>query len=235
MASDEVEILLLDSSPNPATCDLARGYSSRMNIRILECRNLPTWMAKTNAGVEMASSEHVCLLHQDDLWLPNRMATIRVWIHKQPEAVLHLAPSAFVDRTGRLVGVWHCPLPANNALEGSVVKDHLLVQNFIAIPAPVFRKDAWLACRGLDEELWYTADWDIWLKLAARGPVLYHNVVTTGFRIHADSLTVTGSRDATDFRQQMQVVLDRHMPQRRGTLSTAFHKYGDVFLSDSAR
>jgi hypothetical protein len=91
--------------------------------------------------------------------------------------------------------------------------ERLLVQNFVAAPSPVFRKDAWLACGGLDEMLWYTADWDMWLKLAASGPVYYHDGVTTGFRIHGGSLTVAGSRDVADFAQQMQIVFDRHLPR----------------------
>jgi hypothetical protein len=35
--------------------------------------------------------------------------------------------------------------------------------------------------------------------------------VTTAFRVHGGSLTVTGSRDAADFEHQMKVVLDRHL------------------------
>jgi hypothetical protein len=63
----------------------------------------------------------------------------------------------------------------------------------------------------MDETLWYTADWDIWLKLACAGPVVYHNDFTTAFRIHGSSLTMTGSRDARDFRSQMETVLDRYL------------------------
>jgi hypothetical protein len=59
--------------------------------------------------------------------------------------------------------------------------------------------------------LWYTADWDLWLKLAACGPIFYHDEVTIGFRIHSGSLTATGSRNAADFARQMQIVLDRHL------------------------
>ena len=71
----------------------------------------------------------------------------------------------------------------------------------------------------MDELLWYTPDWDIWVKLAANGPVVYHDDITTAFRIHENSLTVTGSRDASDFLRQMQIVLHRHLgrisPARR--------------------
>jgi len=81
----------------------------------------------------------------------------------------------------------------------------------VSVPAPIFRRSAWLACGGMDERLWYTADWDIWAKLAVAGPVVYHQEITTAFRVHGDSLTVTGSRDANEFRSQMQIVLERHL------------------------
>ena len=215
-AADGVEVLVIDSSPTAATLDIARGYSDRLHLLVLERRDLLMWPAKTNVGVKVAQASHICWLHQDDLWLPGRAAAARAWIEAAPEAPLHLAPSAIIDRDGRTLGVWQCPLPANRELRSDLVTERLLVQNFIAAPAPVFRKDAWLACGGLDEELWYTADWDIWLKLAASGPVIYHDIVTTGFRIHGDSLTMTGSRDIADFAHQMQIVLDRHLPRLCG-------------------
>jgi hypothetical protein len=63
----------------------------------------------------------------------------------------------------------------------------------------------------MDEALWYTPDWDVWVKLAAAGAVIYHDEVTTAFRVHGSSLTVTGARDTSDFRSQMQIVIDRHL------------------------
>jgi glycosyltransferase involved in cell wall biosynthesis len=210
-AAEGVEVLVIDSSPTPATLDIARGYSVRLHLRAVERRDLLMWHAKSNFGVEIAESNHICLLHQDDLWFPGRAAAVRAWIEFAPKAPLHLAPSAIMDRSGRTLGVWRCPLPTNGVLPSVLVMERLLVQNFVAAPSPVFRKDAWLACGGLDEKLWYIADWDIWLKLAASGPVYYHDGVTTGFRIHGGSLTVAGSRDVADFAQQMQIVLDRHL------------------------
>ena len=50
-----------------------------------------------------------------------------------------------------------------------VVVERLLVQNFISMPAPLFSREAAIRVGGLDEDLWYTADWDFWLKLAAVG------------------------------------------------------------------
>ncbi|MFI4891522.1 MAG: glycosyltransferase [Steroidobacterales bacterium] len=210
-SADGIEVLVIDSSPTSAARDIASRYSDKLQLRIMDRPDLLSWHHKTNVGVQLARSRHVCWLHVDDLWFPDRAASISKWIEAAPQASLHLAPSAIIDGNGRSLGVWRCPLPKDQALPSSLVIERLLVQNFIAAPAPVFRRDAWIAAGGLDETLWYTGDWDIWLKLAATGPVYYHDVVTTGFRIHPGSLTVTGSRDVSEFAQQHQTVLDRHL------------------------
>jgi glycosyltransferase involved in cell wall biosynthesis len=210
-AAEGVEVLLIDSSPTPATRDIAQSYSDRLRLRVFEHRDLQSWLTKTNFGVGIAETSHICWLGVDDVWLPGRAAAVRAWIGAAPEAPLHLAPSAIIAKDGRKLGVWRCPLPANGEIPSALVIERLLVQNFVAAPAPVFRRDAWLRCGGLDENLWYTADWDMWLKLAACGPVHYHDMVTVGFRVHGGSLTVTGGRDAADFERQMQIVLNRHL------------------------
>lgn len=211
-ADDGIELIVLDSSPTPATLDIVRSYGGRLRLRIVACADTRMWPAKTNLGVEAAAAEHVCWLHQDDLWLSGRAAAVRAWIGAAPGAALHLAPSAIIDQAGRTLGLWRCPLPANREIPSAMVTERLLVQNFVAAPAPVFRKDAWLACGGLDPDLWYTADWDIWLKLTAIGPVRHHDAVTTAFRIHGGSLTMSGSRERDDFAGQMRIVLERHLP-----------------------
>lgn len=215
-AAEGIEVFLIDSSPTPATRDIAQSYSDRLKLRIFERCDLLTWQSKTNFGVELARSSHICWLGVDDVWLPGRAAAARSWIDANSRAPLHLAPSAIIDKDGRKLGVWRCPLAADGELTSALVTERLLVQNFIAAPAPVFRRDAWLDCGGLDENLWYTADWDIWLKLAARCFVYYHDRVTVGFRIHNNSLTATGSRDAELFARQMEIVLDRHLSKLGG-------------------
>jgi hypothetical protein len=210
-ATEGIEVLLIDSGETSAARDIAQNYSETLRIRIFERRDLLSWNMKTNFGVETAESDHISWLGVDDVWMPGRAAAARRWIKAAVEAPLHLAPAAVIDKYGRTLGVWRCPLPAERALQSSFLLERLCVQNFVAAPAPVFRKDAWLRCGGLDENLWYTADWDLWLKLAAHAPAYYHDEVTIGFRIHGGTLTMTGSRDTAAFRLQMETVLDRHL------------------------
>jgi glycosyltransferase involved in cell wall biosynthesis len=211
-ADPGIELLFIDSSPDSASADVARSFSDRLRVNIHAESPILPWQAKTNYGVKLAGADHLCWLHQDDLWLPGRAEAVRRWIAEAPGAALHLAPSAIIDARGRMLGTWRCPFRTEGEIEHQRLFERLLVQNFISAPAPVFSKKAWIASGGMDEALWYTPDWDIWLKLAQQGTVVHHNQVTTAFRIHGSSQTVTGSRDISDFEQQLQIVFERHLP-----------------------
>lgn len=210
-AQPDVEVIVVDGDAGVETEQVVDGFKNELNVRYFRRPDLATWQAKTNFAVAEASAPHVAMLHVDDLWLPGRVAAVRQWIACEPDAVCHLAPSQLIDLQGRRIGTWRCPFePSAAPVNRDRLIERLLVQNFISCPAPVILRSAWTRLGGMDETLWYTADWDFYLKLAAAGDVVYHPEALTAFRIHGSSLTVSGSRDAADFEQQMQIVLDRH-------------------------
>lgn len=206
-----VELLILDSSPNDGCTKIVRSFADRLDIRYEHAPAVTSWTAKTNIAVGRARSPHVCILHQDDLWLPDRLGAMREAIATFPKAALLLNPSHIVDEGGRRLGLWRCPLPHDRMLRAAEVIEVLLIQNFVAMPAPVIRRAAWLSVGGMDEGLWYTADWDLYLKLARAGATVYRPRPTTAFRVHGASLTVSGSRDRHDFEAQLKTVVERHI------------------------
>ena len=209
-AEPGIEVILLDSSATPASIAIADGFSGQLDIRIESRPDLLPWPAKTNAGAAMARAPWLCMLHQDDLWLPGRAAALHRWVTEHPAAAMHLHAARIIDGAGKRLGRWRCPLP-HGPSPAQLVLERLLVQNFVAIPAPVIRRDAYLRVGGMDEALWYTADWDLYLKLLDAGEVHYHDDLLAEYRIHGSSLTSSGSRGLDDFRRQMQTVADRHI------------------------
>jgi hypothetical protein len=63
----------------------------------------------------------------------------------------------------------------------------------------------------LDSDLWYTADWDFWLKLASAGSTVYLARPLCGFRVHDQSQTARRSRSLADFRHQLTETTRRHL------------------------
>ncbi len=86
----------------------------------------------------------------------------------------------------------------------------LIVQNFIACPAPGFPTALAKRMGGMDDRLWYTADWDFWLKLAASGPLVYSGEPLAAFRIHPQSQTVRDSFDTDRLLSQMDGVVEQY-------------------------
>jgi hypothetical protein len=221
------ECIVIDSSPDSGTRDLLATYADRLDLEIHIRPDLDNWRSKTNYGFRVARAPVVSMLHQDDYWLPGRTALLHDWLAAQPQAVMHLHPSFIIDGKGRRLGTWRCPLPHDGApVPAGMLLERLLVQNFISVPTPAIRRDAYLSVGGLDEALWYTGDWDLYLKLARSGDVVYHAEPLSCFRIHGQSLTVTGSRGALDFEGQMRQVLNAHVAalpegRREAVLPTA--------------
>jgi GT2 family glycosyltransferase len=207
-----VELLLYNSGlDGGAARAVADRFAGRLELMWRDLPEMTAWTAKTNVGVAEARASHVVMLHQDDLWLPGHLAALRDAISVAPDAVMAIAPSRFVGAQGQALGPWHLPF-AGGLHDGRDFARTLLVQNSIAIPSPVIARAAWQASGGLDEALWYTADWDLYIKLGRLGDVLVRPTATTAFRVHGGSLTMTGSRDAAAFRRQHEMVLERHLP-----------------------
>ena len=107
--------------------------------------------ANTNAGLRESQGEFACFLHQDDTWLPGRLRGAVTAIHQNSSIRLWLQSCRFIDPKGRTLGKWTCPLPGHVGGVAATVMGRLLVQNWIGIPAPLFRREDALAVGGLDE------------------------------------------------------------------------------------
>ncbi len=208
-ARGAVEVVIRDSTPEGPCLESIARHAERLAIDYRHLPDMPSWTAKTNLGVATARAPHICTLHQDDLWLPGRLAAFRDAVARSPDAAMYLWPSRIIDGAGRDLGTWRLPFDAG-PVDPETLRDALLVQNSIAIPAPVMRRDAYLAVGGLDDSLWYTPDWDLWLKLAQHGTAIHDARPVAAFRIHGGSQTMTGDR--AEFAEQMDTVLARHMP-----------------------
>jgi glycosyltransferase involved in cell wall biosynthesis len=205
-----VEVVVVDDGSTDATPSLVKSFDGRLRLRLFHRDHAGNWAANANYGLARATADHVCLLHQDDFWLPGRLGVLKRLVAGAPGAALFLHPSWFVRPDGRRAVLWHCSLPGGRPLPPKYVVERLLVQNFIAAPAPLFRRSTALAVGGLNPALWYAADWDFWLKLAAAGTTVYCARPLTAFRVHPLSQLVVRGGRVEEVRRQLESVLESH-------------------------
>lgn len=215
-----IECIAIDDGSTDRTISILKSYADKLPIKIIQAERKGNWVATTNHALSIAKGKYVCFLHQDDLWLKDRLYHIKKLIDQHPEINLLLHPACFIDRNGKKLGDWQCPLPVYpQIVPSTLIMERLLVQNFIAIPAPIFKREVALQAGGLDEKLWYTADWDFWLKISSLGSTIYYPRLLSAFRVHPNSQTIVRSSYVSEFQEQMEIVLDRYLGKWQGSTS----------------
>ncbi|MDJ0595508.1 MAG: glycosyltransferase [Pleurocapsa sp. MO_226.B13] len=209
---DLIECVVIDDGSTDNTLSIVDSYQNKLNIKLITKARQGNWVANTNHALSVATGKYACFLHQDDLWLEGRLPKLKQAIAAYPQASLYLHDAVFIDGQDKPLGLWQCPLGGKSQVfSAQKMREKLLVQNFIAIPSPVFNRQTALDVGVLNSELWYTADWDFWLKLASMGDTYYIAKPLAAFRVHGDSQTIRRSSSVAEFRQQMRVVVDKHL------------------------
>jgi glycosyltransferase involved in cell wall biosynthesis len=227
---ERIEVVIVDDGSSDRTLDIVRRFEDVLTVRLITPGRVGNWVAVTNLGLREAAGDWLCLLHQDDFWLPGRMKRLRDEM-ASCDVSLIVHDALYVGPDGRCLGPWTCPLP-----EGRVPSDlfveRLLIQNFIAIPSPVFRRNAALNSGGLDEGLWFSADWDLWLRLGALGPVRFIAEQLSAFRIHPESQTASRKLQANEWEQQLTAVLELHLKRwpGQGRVRTAVERVASASI-----
>ena len=227
-ADERTEILVSDDGSTDASPHIIAEYAARRRVISMTGPKRGNWVANSNFAVAASRGTLVTFLHQDDLWLPGRLSAIRGMAQAQPDRSLWIGPTRFVDSGGQDVGPWNLPFRSSTtAVEADSFLEHLLVQNFIAMPAPVFPRAAFQMAGGMDENLWFTADWDLWIKLGILRGVGIHSRVTVAFRLHAQSQTMTGAAEHQAMRDQIETVRSRYISRLRSpTVRDAVERAG---------
>jgi hypothetical protein len=204
-----IELVVVDDCSSDRTLEIVNRYSEFFPIRTVRTQRTGNSVIVSNIGLEEAHGEWVCYLHHDDFWLPGRIARVREAMNRAKGAIV-FHNSIFVGPNGENLGPWTCPL-REGEVPPEVVWEHLLVQNFIAIPSPVFRRREASESGAMDKSVWISADWDLWLRLAEMGPAQFIAEPLTAYRIHPASLTLARHFPQGEWHRQLTVVLDRNL------------------------
>jgi Glycosyl transferase family 2 len=208
-----MEVLAVDDGSTDGTTELLQEAAHDLPIRVVSRPHTGNWVANANLGIALARGEYVGILHQDDIWMPNRLETLSRVVRAFPDAPLIVHPSWYIDAAGRKVGLLRCPLGRAQGrgatrITPEVMLGSLLVQNSVAMPGHLMQRAAAMTDGGLDESLWYSADWDLWLRLSALGDSVFTPEPLTACRLHSESQTMSRG----DLGPQLHAVLDRHLP-----------------------
>ncbi|MCX7819494.1 MAG: glycosyltransferase [Kiritimatiellae bacterium] len=208
-AGEPMEIIAVEDGSTDDSPRLLDEWSRRLPLRVVSGPRSGNWVAATQRGLELARGEWVSFLHQDDAWAPGRLSALRQAAARHSAAGWIVHAARFVDDAGRPLGRWRCPFPADRPLSAPGSLRRLAMQNPIPLPGVCARRTLLEQVGPMDDTLWYLADWDLWIRLAAAAPMVYLDAPLADFRIHPASQSSVRTRDADDVERQFLRVQSR--------------------------
>ncbi len=204
------QIIFVDDGSTDDTAEVLAPFRSRIQVIRREHRGLA---AARNAGVAAAEGEYLALLDADDLWTPDKLAVQLAVARRAPDAGLIACDGIEfhedrVLRRGLLVG------PLADRLAASQ-QDHvsgcfhrqMLLGNPISCPAQVLIPRRVVEVTGAFGDF-EAQDYDYYLRIAQRFPVVLHRDSLARWRYRQDSLSgpLAGRTLAWD-RMELPVLL----------------------------
>lgn len=184
-----IEYIIVDGASTDGTLSILERYRSRLALVISEPDNGQS--QAVNKGMSHATGDILTWLNSDDMLAPGALAAAAMAFDTHPADML--AGICQLYRDGRLVAQ-HLTSCADGTLP---LKDLLDLEHgwnagqFFHQPEVMFTRELWLRSGGhLDERMFYSLDYELWLRFARAGARLH--VIgrpLAWYRIHEDQKT----------------------------------------------
>lgn len=162
------EVIVVDDASSDATAAIAAAHPLRPTL-VRHPANRGG-AAALHSGLEAAANGWVAFLDADDEWLPEKLAAQAAALEREPDAVVVATGFVFVDREGH--EAWDYGI-APFAHAGREFWRNLLLDSAILQSSAIVPRRVVLATGGVDAAMRTGYDQQLFVRLAALGPVAY--------------------------------------------------------------
>lgn len=187
-----VDTVLVTKTKTPELSAIADHYGTRI---VYHPGSISTAI---NAGFAQAGEGHryVCWLGDDDMLRPNALATSSELLERNPAAVVSYGTCDYVNLNGDFLFNRRPPPWAPLLLQ--------FIPGLIKQETCLFRLSGFRRAGGLDENLKYTMDLDLLLRLRSQGTLVKTDQVLAAFCWHPGSLTISNRNASLIEAQDVQ-------------------------------
>jgi len=175
------EIIVVDDGSTDNTAEVVSQYS---DVTLVRQSNLGLAAAR-NSGITASSGDYLVFLDADDCLEPIALVAGLDCLIKHPECAFTWGRYRIRTGLGKLL------TPGTNPDQHGDAYARLLCGNHIAMHATVMYKREMLGLvSGFDDHLPACEDYDLYLRVARRFPIVEHETVVAEYRRHGDNMSM---------------------------------------------
>jgi len=182
-----LQYLVMDGGSTDGTLEILKRFEGQIEWSSEKDRGQADAI---NKGFRRASGEIVAYLNSDDRYEPGALLAVGRYFSNHPQAVWLTGRCRIIDEQGQAMRS-AITLYKNLWLRLGSYRV-LQVLNYISQPATFWRRSAMDLTGLLDENLHYTLDYDLWLRLGTRHRLHILTQTLASFRMHSRSKSRTG-------------------------------------------
>jgi glycosyltransferase involved in cell wall biosynthesis len=211
----DIEVIVVDDGSTDGTQEwLADAHSDEPRVRAIALGGVGVQAARMVA-IEQARAPLIAFLDADDTWRRGKLRRQLAFHAANPDAVLSFTDYMHIDPQGGTHGTCFEFWPRFQARMrnrfdfmrlGADARAAILAENVVGTSTVVASRAALLAVGGFDKGLPSASDWDLWLKLAARGAVGCTGEVLADYLMRPGSMTSNRGRRIA----AMRAIIQRH-------------------------
>jgi glycosyltransferase involved in cell wall biosynthesis len=169
-----IEYIIIDGGSQDESLEIIQRYADRLDGWVSEKDK--GHADALNKGFARASGEILAWLNSDDTYYPGAVSEAVAYLKAHPQAGMVYADANLTDHSGQVIGKFAAKQTSYRAmLRGSV---------HIPQATTFFRADVWRQVGPLDLSLFFSFDYDLWVKIAKVSAVTYLPRLWADFRMH---------------------------------------------------
>jgi cellulose synthase/poly-beta-1,6-N-acetylglucosamine synthase-like glycosyltransferase len=186
---NDFELVVSDDASSDSTCDIVRGFPDP-RIRLHRLDQNVGMAANFNHAFSLARGKYIKFMCHDDRLDPACLSKQVAALEESADAAMVTCALRFVNASGRTLGTSSWIKHQGFLSYADLVAATLIYGNIAGPPSAVLIRRSVLGRVGLFSlDLPQFLDVDLWMRLAAQGPVIYLREPLCAFRLHPQTMT----------------------------------------------
>ena len=179
----DLEYIIIDGGSHDGSADIIQQYEKWLTYWVSEPDNGQS--DAINRGFDKSTGTIGAWINSDDFYEAQALKSIACAFLSRQEVKLVYGDCINIDESGRIFSLSTSRTYDQNRLIR-------YWPNFIAQPTAFFLLSTFHSLEGLDPSLHFAMDYDLWIRLGAKGATLYLPIQIARFRVHNHSKTNPG-------------------------------------------